>query len=410
MIALEKTQINLAAHGEAASSSRLPQTLSHASVSSNKSKSVAHSNEQTAAARKLRLLRRAGLFGTDTKGTTISRATSLEELRQAYRVVHDVYLKTGFIAPEPAGIRLRIFETSSETATFVAKKDGEIVGVLSVVGDSADLGLPSDSAFNPELDGLRLAGKKLCELTNQAVTDEYRSSAVPTELMRCAIAHAVMAGYHATVATVSPSHNGFYDLIGFKLFGQERSYSAKLHDPVIAMSICLDAFRRPASESVEICEFIHNFAVDTNPYLGRVADWSRKAKAAFLNPELLEGLFVNQRNFLSECTVDEIESIKLRWGRELYSAVSGVYTSPELEEWMAVATSRNPENIGRTEAPFSAHTKEAAVEKIAADLHHQGERLRAWYTRVASRITQSNFISTLTSWVVPSEEVRTVRN
>src|SRR5690349_15279258 len=92
--------------------------------------------------RKLGLLKRTGLFGDDLKGCTIERACSAEDLRQAYRLVHDVYLGTGFIHPVPSGMRLRIYETTAETATFIAKFEGRVVGVLSVVEDSPDLGLP----------------------------------------------------------------------------------------------------------------------------------------------------------------------------------------------------------------------------------------------------------------------------
>ncbi|MEO6873481.1 MAG: GNAT family N-acetyltransferase, partial [Opitutaceae bacterium] len=184
---------------------------------------------------KLALLQQAGLFGNDTKGATIRRAYTAHDLGQAYRLVHDVYLGTGYTRPEPSGIRLRMYETMSETATFIAEKDGVVVGVLSVVGDSLDLGLPSDSAFEAELNGLRAPGVRICELTNQAVADEYRKSAVPTELMRCALAHAMRAGYHESVATVSPGHKGFYKLVGFRPFGSPRSYSQKLNDPVVAL-------------------------------------------------------------------------------------------------------------------------------------------------------------------------------
>src|SRR5689334_8413841 len=87
--------------------------------------------DRSLADRKLWLLRRMGLFGNDTKGAHIERACVFEDLRQAYQLVHDVYLGTGYIEPEPGGMRLRIFEATLETATFVAKVDGRVVGVLS---------------------------------------------------------------------------------------------------------------------------------------------------------------------------------------------------------------------------------------------------------------------------------------
>lgn len=282
----------------------------------------------TAAKRKLTFLQRSGLFSGDTKGAVIERAFTLEDLRCAYRLVHQVYLGTGYLRPEPSGLRLRIYETTSETATFVAKKDGEVVGVLSVVGDSADLGLPSNAAFKEELDALRATGARLCEVTNQAVAEEYRKTGVATELMRCAIAHMLKTGYHFAVASVSPSHNGFYDLIGFRRFGSQRSYSQKLHDPVVALCLNIDHYRQPAEGLSEAEQFLHHLATDGNPFLDRVAGWSRQAVRHFLNPELLEQLFVADRNFLSECTPAELMILQRRWGQELFSAVTGTTYPP----------------------------------------------------------------------------------
>lgn len=283
---------------------------------------------ESAASRKLALLQRAGLFGDDTRGTTIERAYTLEDLRKAYRLVHQVYLGTGYLNPEPSGVRLRIYETTSETATFVAKKDGEVVGVLSVVGDSADLGLPSNAAFKPELDALRATGARLCEVTNQAVAEEFRKSAVPTELMRCAIAHQIRMGYHFAVASVSPSHNGFYDLLGFRPIGSQRSYSQKLHDPVVALCLNIDHYRRPADGLSPTQQIIHRLGTELNPFMTRVSEWSRQAVKHFLNPDLLEQLFVADRNFLSECTPGELTILQRRWGQELFSAVTGTTYPP----------------------------------------------------------------------------------
>src|SRR6185312_919209 len=99
--------------------------------------SVSLSNPR-AARRKMALLQQGGLFTGDTKGATIRRAFTAEDLRKAYALVHDVFLGTGYMKPEPSGIRLRMFETLPETATFVAEVDGNVVGVLSVVGDTPD--------------------------------------------------------------------------------------------------------------------------------------------------------------------------------------------------------------------------------------------------------------------------------
>lgn len=309
--------------------------------------------DTVAAGKKLTLLRKMGLFGADTKGAVVERASTAEDLAKAYRLVHQVYLESGYIKPEPSGLRLRIFETSSETATFVAKVKGEVVGVISVVGDSIDLGLPSDLAFSDELDEMRDRGFTMCEVTNQVVADGYRKSAVTTELMRVAVAHAIQAGFRIGVATVSPSHNGFYDLLGFAQLGAERSYSDKVHDPVVALTIDFDHYRNPPENLVPASHFVHAFLGPKNPYLGCVAAWDRRARAKFLNPELLEQLFVSDSQFLARCTPEELDRVKLRWGLELYLAVIGSSSLAENEnEAVGSTMSAAPFSSPSTVSPF----------------------------------------------------------
>lgn len=285
----------------------------------------------SAADRKLGFLKRTGLFGEDLKGCTIERACTADDLRQAYRLVHDVYLEQGFITPDPCRMRLRIFETTPETATFVAKVDGNVVAVLSVVEDSPELGLPSDGAFKDELDTLRRAGKRLCEATNQVVAEEYRKSAVPTELMRCAVALFLTEGYDEAIAAVSPSHTGFYDLLGFRMVGSQRSYTQELDDPVIALSMDINQYRAPRSGLSGAAGFVQQFLADGNHFVSCVNDWAGEARRHFLNPDLLKQLFVLEKNFLAMLTPAELGVLDRRWGHETFATVTADMFVPSYE-------------------------------------------------------------------------------
>lgn len=297
-------------------------TSSSAAEASTLPASASPTHTTNVAHRKLKFLAQSGLFGRDTRGAVIERACTPDDLCQAYRLVQRVYLRSGFLKPEPSGIRLRIFETSSETATFVAKKDGIVVGVLSIVGDSPELGLPSDLAFRTELDRLRRNGRRLFEVTNQVVAEDFCKTAVTTELMRCAIAHAIHEGYDEGIGAISPSHEGFYQLIGFRRLGSERSYSDKVHDPVIAVRLDIRPYRT-AQPTVrdEVRRFVHRELTEQNQFLQRVTTWAQRARDQFLNLELLTRLFVTERNFLEECTTAELLLVQRLWGKELFADV-----------------------------------------------------------------------------------------
>lgn len=277
--------------------------------------------EASIADRKLALLQKSGVFSSDTKGCTFERACTLPELRAAYRLVHDVFVSNGFILPESGGVRLRIFEACPETATFIAKKDGEVVGVLSVVIDSPEIGLPSDLAFRSELDALRETGTRFCELTNQAVAKDYRRSGVLTELMRCAIAYILEAGCDRALATVSPSHTSFYQLLGFRQLGEKRSYSTKLDDPVVALTVDLTERAKKTAFASSAEQYICDFMLQANRFRSRAAEWSGRAADQFLSVDLLSGLLFEQRNFLRECSVNELLQLRERWGETLFDLI-----------------------------------------------------------------------------------------
>ena len=275
--------------------------------------------------RRLAMLKRAGLFGADASGAAIVRAASSEDLRKAYRLVHDIFVEEGYILPRSCGMRLRVYEALPETATFVAKVGPDVVGVQSLVMDSTDLGLPSDESFHQEIAVLRGPGRRLCEATNQSIAPAFRKSAVPTELMRCCLAHAVGAGCNELITTVSPGHARFYSLLGFEPISPVRSYSAELEDPVVVVRMNMDtiAGRAAAADQQQVGDdvFLKSYYLDDNPYQARVDAWAAEAAAAFCDASFLRKMFIRDSELLAQCRDEELNAIRRRWGTELYDEV-----------------------------------------------------------------------------------------
>jgi hypothetical protein len=277
--------------------------------------------------RRVALLRRAGLFDPDTQGATITRATTLEDLTSAYRLVHDVFVRQGYIHPDETGIRIRVFEAMPETATFIAKADGQVVGVTSVIMDSPELGLPTDKAFAAELDALRAQGRRICEGTNWLVADSHRNSAVMAELMRCSFAHALAVGCTDFIGTVSPGHAQFYVVLGFEQISEVRSYSREIDDPVVVVRFDLTGLSEVLAaidEGGDEAEaFLKKYYVDDNPYQDSVRAWEGQSQALFRDPAALRELFVNRGNLLGRCSVDQLDAIRQRWGQRMFAEVCG---------------------------------------------------------------------------------------
>ena len=218
---------------------------------------------------------------------------------------------------------MRIYEALPEMATFIAKVGSRVVGVLSVVGDSRAMNLPADSVFRTELEELRSTGAVLAEVTNQAVAADFRRSAVPTELMRCAIAHGLRRGFDEGIAVVSPSHLQIYHILGFRDIGSIRSYSTAIHDPVGALSLDVGQFRGQGPKSGELEEFIWKFMVQENPYLHQVEAWHREAQTRFLQAELLRRLFVEEGKLQERYSPTDLVKLRYQWGPRLFNKVFG---------------------------------------------------------------------------------------
>lgn len=280
------------------------------------------------AGRRLALLKRFGFFGELPGGCRIVRACTLDDYQEAYQLVYRAFLDRGYILPNPTGMRIRIFEATTDMRTFVAKCGARIVGVQSLVRDAAEVGLPSDMAFHAELDSLRTGGAIVYEGTNQAVVPEFRRTAVPTALMRAALAHAYTGDCDELITTVSPGHASFYELLGFRRVSPVRSYSSTVADPVLVMVMNLPRLRQdvPAPESE--AAFIHDYAFACNPLNAFQAGWDYLAARSFRDPALLRELFVRRSRLLQLCTESELDFLCHRWGERLFAAVHHVELPP----------------------------------------------------------------------------------
>jgi len=281
--------------------------------------------------RRLKLLKRAGVFKGDTAGPgpVIKRATHLDELCAAYELVHHVFVRRGYMRPNRWGVRIRPFEAFPDTATFIAQVNERVVGVTSLVMDSEELGLPADQVFREEIDrNLRAKGRKPGEGTNWVVAEDYRNSSLLTELMRCVYAQAQAVGCDDIVAAVSPGHAAFYGLLGFEQIGSIRSYSKDVEDPVVLMRVGVkERFEGITEADGEEEYFLKKYYVDDNPYPRYVASWSILAERFFSDPLSLRELFVHRSQLLARCSLAELAAIRRRWGEEVFVRVCAVAAS-----------------------------------------------------------------------------------
>lgn len=272
--------------------------------------------------RRMKLLERQGCFRNGTTSITVQRASTVEDLHDAYKLVYDCFLEKGYIFPNPSRLRMRPFEALPETATFVAKADNRIAGVTSIVMDSPGLGLPSEKPYPKEIETTRHSSRTLCEITNLAIDPDYRRTNILTELIRCYIAHFLAIGCDYAIASISPGHRSFYELLGFETIGNRTSYSNDIDDPVILVQLSMETLMNKL-EQVHVDEendwaVLKHYYMDSSPYHHQMESWIDDARNSFADPVFLRKLFVEHSNLLRDCNSSELEVIRQYWGEDLF--------------------------------------------------------------------------------------------
>ena len=100
-------------------------------------------------------------------------AETQEELEACFRVLHDAYVESGFMTPDPSGMRVTIYHALPTTTTLCAKYDGQVVGTISLVRESA-LGLPLQRIF--DLTPVLEKGGNIAEVSALAIHRKFRKT------------------------------------------------------------------------------------------------------------------------------------------------------------------------------------------------------------------------------------------
>lgn len=100
-------------------------------------------------------------------------ADSRDELEACFSLLHDAYVDSGFMQPDLSGMRVTIYHALPTTTTLCAKWDGEVVGTISLIRESA-FGFPLQKIF--DLSDVRQKGGKLAEVSALAI---HRNSERP---------------------------------------------------------------------------------------------------------------------------------------------------------------------------------------------------------------------------------------
>lgn len=162
----------------------------------------------------------------------IRLATSDDRLQSASLLIQKRYAWRGYDAAN--------INQDPNRITLLAFEQDAIVGTLTLGLDSP-VGLSVDDMYKAEVNALRAAGRKVCEITKLAIDESVKSRQVLAALFH--IAYIYGRNIHQGtdfVIEVNPRHVLFYKrMLGFEHYGPER-HCERVGAPAVLLRLELD--------------------------------------------------------------------------------------------------------------------------------------------------------------------------
>ncbi|MES2526666.1 MAG: hypothetical protein V4598_06240 [Bdellovibrionota bacterium] len=98
-------------------------------------------------------------------------AETKDELEQAFTLLHDSYVREGFMKPKPSGMRVTPYHALPTTTTLIAKVGSKVIATVSLIRQTS-LGLPIQQAC--DLSSVIGPGQQAVEISALAIHPEYR--------------------------------------------------------------------------------------------------------------------------------------------------------------------------------------------------------------------------------------------
>lgn len=174
----------------------------------------------------------------DLDRPAIKIAETQDEYEQSFRLVHDTYLRMGYLKePQPHGMLFSVYSLLPETVLFIAKSYLTVISTLTEIFDTEAFGLPMDIIYKPELDSLRAEGRRVVELSALVTPPKLRWRNLFMLLAQVMYQYSVYRGVDDLCIAVNPKHVSFYKtILLFEDFGPERHYP-RVDAPAVALRV-----------------------------------------------------------------------------------------------------------------------------------------------------------------------------
>ncbi len=187
-------------------------------------------------------------------------ASSFAELCQAFNLIHDRYVASGYMKPHPSSMRYSFFHLLPSSLVFIAAQGKQVIGTATVVKNSS-AGLPSKLLFPQQFRDFENTGRSLaegCKFACDASTSPD-GKLVSMQLLKAIFGWCTTNAIDDLCLVVNPKHVEFYErLLGFEHRGSSKkcpnvsgAEGILLHldvKAVLSQTVCLAPLTRKLSK------------------------------------------------------------------------------------------------------------------------------------------------------------------
>jgi hypothetical protein len=146
---------------------------------------------------------------------TLGIAATESELSACFALLHDAYVASDFMKPDPSGLRVTPYHALPTTTTLFARFDGRIVGTLSIIREGV-FGFPMQSVF--DMTAVRAQSGRIAEISALAIHPDFRDTGGTILFPLMTFMYEYCTNFFDTrhlVIAVNPKHIEMYESLLF---------------------------------------------------------------------------------------------------------------------------------------------------------------------------------------------------
>lgn len=317
---------------------------------------------------------------TGPEGLELRIAKTKDELSAAFRLLHDNYVRSGFMQPHESKMRLTPYHLLPSTTTLIACIGDKVVGTVSLVR-SGTFGTPLESIY--DISEYRKRGERIAEVSSLSVSKEYSGQHGKILLPLLNYLYTYSKSYFGVdylAIAVNPAWWDFYrHILLFEELKNAKVSSYSFVNNAPAVGGILDLRTAPERYravygSKQKDQNLHAFLGETIlPFAVYPQNTYGVVSHPVMTPDLINYFFREKSNVLENLTDAQCEAV---W--ELYTQAAFRMVLPRTRVERDVASSRKPGARHDVEALVYLHLNDGqAITAVIKNVSKKGAMLVA---------------------------------